>query len=100
MCVCVLSEMSLWPSVLCSLRSAWLPSLYEPLAQSDRNKKPYSELGIGKTAFFKKKKNNNNKMTETVMIEGNGFKQKPPQANRSGKQTAGEGHGYLQRKTG
>lgn len=55
-CVCVVSEMSLWPSVLCSLRSAWLPSLYEPLAQSDRNKKPYSELGIGKTAFLKKKK--------------------------------------------
>lgn len=77
MCVCVVSEMSLWPSVLCSQRSAWLPSLYEPLAQSDRNKKPYSELGIGKSALF------SNKMTEIVMIEGNSFKQKTTQDNRS-----------------
>lgn len=58
--VCVCARMCLfvcmwwrgpWSSVLCSQRSAWLPSLYEPSVQSDRNKKPYSALGIGKTGW-------------------------------------------------
>lgn len=40
-----------WSSALCSQRIAWLPSLYEPWVQSDRNKKPYSALGIRKTGF-------------------------------------------------
>lgn len=49
-CVCVRWQgLSSWSSVLCSQRGAWLPSLYEPSVQSDRNKKPYSALGKGKT---------------------------------------------------
>lgn len=53
--VCVRQVKRVWvhgSSVLGSKRSAWLPSLYEPLVQSDRNKKPYTAPGIVvKTGF-------------------------------------------------
>jgi len=57
--VLVWERQSLSPrsNVLCSQRGAWLPSLYEPSVQSDRNKKPYSALGIGKAGFGEKHTN-------------------------------------------
>lgn len=54
-----------WSSVLCFQRIAWLPSLYEPWVQSDRNKKPYSALGIRKTGFGIKEQGQTHADTQT-----------------------------------
>lgn len=54
-----------WSSALCFQRIAWLPSLYEPWVQSDRNKKPYSALGIRKTGFGIKEQGHTHADTQT-----------------------------------
>ena len=72
-CKCVYvgwQGLSPWSSALCSQRGAWLPSLYEPSVQSDRNKKPYSALGIGKTGFWEQGQTHAHTHTQDQMIDG------------------------------